>query len=266
MKHQLEETISQKEGEAAESPRVVVNSDGSVFERESQDIAKQVEEADKIVSDYLDMRFDGAYRIDISRQHRTSMALLHVYKGNRGRMDFPTISVRKGNAAVIHETTHVIAPNYNRFLAEGLAVYIQDKFSQQSVPPTFGQDLHGGASESELKLEDLIKETRDYYYYWSRRMSQSQERRNAYLHAGSFVKFLIENKAYGADEKSRLERFKKLYALADNGEGRMFDIAYGKPLPEMEKEWRSYISGQKQRSEMLEPMLAINQKPVSARL
>ena len=246
--------------QAAQITRAIVNSDGSVTESESQYFAKQVEEADRIASNYLGMRFDGTYRIDISRQHRTSRALLFVYKGERGYMEFPARSIERDNAAVVHEVTHVIAPNYNRFLAEGLAVYMQDKFSSKSVPPTFGKDLHAGASESELKLEDLIRETKDYFYYWSRRNIGTQEVINAYFHAGSLVKFLMENEAYGADEKARLERFKKLYALAEKGEGKMFDIAYGKSLPEIEKEWRSYITGQKQRSGLLEPLPAANQK------
>lgn len=246
--------------QAAQITRVIVNSDGSVTESESQYFAKQVEEADRIVSNYLSMRFDGTYRIDIGRQYRTSRALLFVYKGERGYMEFPTRSIERDNAAVVHEVTHVIAPNYNRFLAEGLAVYMQDKFSQKSAVPTFGKDLHAGASESELKLEDLIRETKDYFYYWSRRNIGTQEVINAYFHAGSLVKFLIENEAYGADEKTRLERFKKLYALAEKGEGKMFEIAYGKSLPEIEKEWRSYITRQKQRSGLLEPLPAANQK------
>ena len=51
--------------------------------------------------------------------------------------------------------------------------------------------------------------------------------RNAYFHAGSFVQFLIENDAFGVDEKLRLEKFKELYQLADKDNAKMFEIVYG---------------------------------------
>ncbi len=89
---------------------------------------------------------DGGFEIDVEDNRGPSMALLPAWRGNRGRMIFRAPTVRRAASAIIHEVTHVTAPNANRFLAEGLAVYAQKKLRGQAAYPNFGRDLHRRAS------------------------------------------------------------------------------------------------------------------------
>jgi hypothetical protein len=226
-----------------EHRKITFSTDGSVSASAAAQLAQEIRLADKIISEFLGVEYDGNYRVDIGVSYITSRALLHVYAGNRGYVEFPTLGVKKRNSAVMHEITHIIAPNYNRFLAEGLAVYVQEKFQSNEAPPIFGRDLHKGTSEQQpIPLVALIKETKDTAYFWSRKMVQSQQQRSAYFHAGSLVRFLIEHESFGKDEATRLEKFKRFYGLADRHQRQeIFEAVYGVSLVELESMWRSYI-------------------------
>ncbi len=54
-------------------------------------------------------------------------------------MEFPAWRVNAGKAAILHELAHVFFPNGNRFLAEGLAVYLQAGHWRQSGVSEFRQ-------------------------------------------------------------------------------------------------------------------------------
>jgi hypothetical protein len=56
-------------------------------------------------------------------------------------MEFPAHRVVAGDAAIAHELVHVLFPNAGRMLAEGLAVYLQNKVSRVPVYPNFGEPL-----------------------------------------------------------------------------------------------------------------------------
>lgn len=236
----ISERINEKRG-------ITVTTDGSVTEAEAKQFAKEIKLADSIVSEFLVTTYDGDYRVDISTRHITSRALIHVWAGNRGFVEFPTRNIKRQNAAIVHEVTHIIAPNYNRFLAEGLAVYTQERFQKNNAPPILSKDLHQGTAQQDvISLDDLIRETKDTFYYWSKAMSTTPENRNAYFHAGSLVKFLLENEYFGKEEKAKLEKFKRLYELANEGihGAKIFDVVYGIPMKEVEKMWRSYLKTQ----------------------
>ena len=216
-------------------PRVEVTIDDSLDKERALVWAKgyieEVQRAHRKVSDYLGMTFNGTYRLDIRESYKGAQI-----SGQSGNIKFPARYYK--SQPVVHEVTHVVAPNYNRFLSEGLAVYLQDKFSRDSVYPTFGIPLHPSVLISvEIPLERLIRETNDStYYFGSIAKTHTPEGKSAYLHAGYFVKFLIENDAFGDDENTRLDKFIKLYNLADKHYGaNMFKKVYGKSLTELEK-------------------------------
>lgn len=226
---------------------ITVTTDGSVTEAEVKRFGQEIKLADTVVSEFLGIQYDGDYRVDIGTRHRVSRALIHVWAGNRGFVEFPTRNIKRQNAAIVHEVTHIIAPNYNRFLAEGLAVYMQERFQKNNSPPILGRDLHQDTAQQDaIPLDDLIRETKDAFYYWSKAMSTTPENRNAYFHAGSLVKFLMENEYFGIDEKTRLEKFKSLYGLADEGRhgAKIFENVYGMEMKELENMWRSYLKKQ----------------------
>jgi len=80
-------------------------------------------------------------RIHVSSAYRISRALVPGHLGNRGFMEMPLRRVRDNSGALLHEVVHIYAPNPNRFLAEGLAVYLHTRLAGNRAPPNFGEDL-----------------------------------------------------------------------------------------------------------------------------
>jgi hypothetical protein len=82
------------------------------------------------------------FHIFVSETYPRSKALVPAWLGQRGWIEFPAHRVVAGEASIAHEIVHVLFPNGNRMLAEGLAVYLQDKlFPNIPVYPNFGDRL-----------------------------------------------------------------------------------------------------------------------------
>jgi hypothetical protein len=163
-------------------------------------------------------------RIHVDRSYRISKALIPSYRGNRGFMEMPLRGVRNNDGALLHEMVHIYAPNDNRFLAEGLAVYLHHKMAGNRAFPNFGNSLDAEARErlSQIESLDRLNAVRT-----PRPLGSVLNEQSAYILAGSFVGFLIEK--YGLPE------FRKLY------ESGTYESAYGKSLRELEKEWRGAL-------------------------
>ncbi|NKB21808.1 MAG: hypothetical protein GKS01_15050 [Alphaproteobacteria bacterium] len=141
------------------------------------------------------------------------------------------------NAAITHELTHVLAPNGNRFLAEGLAVYAQEHLKGLSAYPNDGEDIHTLAKEfsEQANLSDLDEQATP-----SSLSVDGLSVREAYLVSGSFVRYLIER--YG------MKKFRELYALSPfqsyrrnaGSSGRWKDV-YKKSLKSLEADWRAML-------------------------
>ncbi len=183
--------------------------------------------------------YKGALRIIVSADYRISKALIPAWRGSPGRMEFPARRVRNGSSAVIHEFVHVCAANQNRFLAEGLAVYLQSKLSTGRAFPNFGRSLHRLAAPYRsidlARLDAIGTPTRLL-------LIGELSGREAYLVAGSFVGYLIETHG--------LERFRRLYALTPlrpkerGGSGKVarYTAIYGRSLQLLVKNWRAFIA------------------------
>jgi len=165
-------------------------------------------------------------RIHVDSSYRISRALVPAYQGDRGFMEMPTQRVRNNDGALLHEIVHIYAPNDNRFLAEGLAVYLQDKMGGNGAFPNFARNLNVSALQ---RLSEVNSLTPLNSVQTPRPLSTVANQRTAYILAGSFVGFLTEK--YG------LPRFKTLYERGDYGK------VYGKSLQILEKEWRSALEG-----------------------
>ena len=157
-------------------------------------------------------------RIHVDDSYKISRALT---TGVRGFVEMPLSGVRAQRSALLHEIVHVYAPNRNRFLAEGLAVYLQDILGGNPAFPNFGKNLRAlarGRLSAMSSLEPLnsVKTPRP--------LGTVMQEQSAYILAGSFVGFLIEN--YG------VTMFRHLYEVGS------YDRAYGKSLTMLEKEWR----------------------------
>src|SRR5215470_6760285 len=81
-------------------------------------------------------------RVFVSWKYPFARSLVPQWTGDPGRMEFPAFRVAVGEAGALHELVHIYFPNANRMLAEGLAVYLQQKIGGNRAYPNFGEDLH----------------------------------------------------------------------------------------------------------------------------
>jgi len=135
--------------------------------------------------------------------------------------------VRGNSAPIIHEVTHIITRHEdNSFFSEGVAVYFQEKFGGNQAFPNFSESIN-----------DLMRRNKDQFIPITRLINDNEifgqvdteQRRLAYLTAGSFISFLVEK--YGEQKladlhNSRILNYKKVY---------------GKEINELEAEWKSYV-------------------------
>jgi hypothetical protein len=133
----------------------------------------------------------------------------------------PLRRVRENTGALLHEIVHIYAPNTNRFLAEGLAVYLHTKLAGNPAFPDFGEDLRSLAVRGLSGVEslDALNGVRT-----PRPLGTVMEEQIAYILAGSFVGFVIER--YG------LASFRSMYEMGN------YEQVYGKSLRTLEQEWR----------------------------
>jgi len=180
----------------------------------------------KKVEGFWGAAWNQPIRINVSSSYRISRALVPGYLGNRGFMEMPLRTVRNNTSALLHEIVHIYAPNDNRFLAEGLAVYVHAKLAGNPAFPNFGEDLRRLAARglSGIKSLEALNGVRT-----PRPLSAVMDEKNAYALAGSFVGFLIEGHG--------MTSFRGLYASEN------YEHWYGKSLDALEKEWRLNIQG-----------------------
>ena len=201
------------------------------------------------------------FKIIISDRYRISKSLVPAWSGRPGFMEFPTWRVASRRAAIMHELVHVFYPSGNRFLAEGLAVQLQDSIGGNPAFPNFGEPLHGIVFD---RLLEMTKSASDEDPLGLRQIQLAEldgiatpgpltlrvgdevygedQRGQAFVYpiAGSFVQFLIETRG--------IERFRSLYAqtplvpLARSvGSLDRWHDAYCVPLADLENEWKSMI-------------------------
>lgn len=160
----------------------------------------------------------------VSDRYKISRSLVPAWSGHAGHMEFPAWRVSSRKAAIAHELAHVFFPNGNRFLAEGLAVYLQAEIGGNPAFPNFGRPLHELVSEllremapklsrgdpkslEQIHLGELDKIATPsplvlrvgQEFYGEEPRGQAQ----IYKIAGSFVQFLIETRG--------LEKFHAIY-------------------------------------------------------
>jgi hypothetical protein len=176
------------------------------------------------VEEFWGATWNESIRINVSSSYRISRALVPGHLGNRGFMEMPLRRVRDNTSALLHEIVHIYAPNNNRFLAEGLAVYLHTKLAGNPAFPNFGEDLGGLAARalSGVKSLEQLNGVRT-----PRPLSTVMEEETAYTLGGAFVGFLIERHGLGL--------FRSLYETGK------YEKVYRKSLDTLEKEWRSSI-------------------------
>ena len=186
------------------------------------------------VRDWWGASFEGSISIQTNTERVLSMALIPAWRGERGQMIFGAKRVNAGEAATVHEMIHVYAPNANRFLAEGLAVYGHDLLGGPPAYPNFGKsldDIAGRSANRELAMTLERTPTPNPLE------SVSPEGEAI---AGSFVKFLIE--------RHGMDKFRGLYALTplapmqrDPGEPARWQQVYGESYESIVDAWLTML-------------------------
>jgi hypothetical protein len=164
-------------------------------------------------------------------------------------------------AAILHELVHVFFPNGNRFLAEGLAVHLQDSLGGNPAFPNFGKPLHRnvcelllektpptssedplGLGEVHLAELDLIPTPNPLTLRVGAEIYGEDKRGQAFVYpiAGSFVQFLLETRG--------IERFRSLYTqtqllplVLNAGSLDRWSDVYCMTFADLENEWKSMI-------------------------
>lgn len=177
------------------------------------------------VEDFWGATWSEPIRIHVDRGYRISRALVPAHFGNRGFLEMPLNRVLARDGALLHEIVHIYAPNANRFLAEGLAVYLHWKLAANRAFPNYGNDLNALARSeasgvASLSALDAVRTPTP--------LESVLNERSAYILAGSFVGFLIEREG--------LQAFRRLY------DGAGYDAAFGRPLAALEQEWRRALA------------------------
>src|SRR5215510_1391349 len=182
------------------------------------------------VREWWGATFEGSISIQTDTKRVLSMALIPAWRGERGQMIFGAKRVNAGEAATVHEMIHVYAPNANRFLAEGLAVYGHDLLGGPPAYPNFGKSLDGLAARS-VNREVAIALERTPTPNPLESVSKEGE-----AIAGSFVKFLIE--------RHGMDKFRTLYALTplvpmqrNPGEPARWQQIYGESFESIVNVW-----------------------------
>ena len=202
-------------------------------------------------------------QIVVSRKYRISRSLVPAWEGRVGSMEFPAWRVAARRSAIAHELVHVAFPNGNRFLAEGLAIYLQAEIGGNPAFPNFGRALHDAAIECMLAMKPArAGESRATDFDWIELADldkiatpnplaltigdtaygeEPRGQAHVYPIAGSFAQYLIEE--YGT------EKFRDLYRLtplvpreSHAGSPDRWTGAYELSLAELAGRWKSCLS------------------------
>jgi hypothetical protein len=195
----------------------------NVLQPDIQRVEKEAKKALASVCPILGIKYNDPIKIRIVKEAISSSI------GGVITLDINRIKAKK--APIVHEVTHIIAEHDdNRFFAEGLAIYFQERF---------GEDDHGQFSTKHRSLYDWVKAYKDRLMplkYLSNnndifRQLGTEKRKIAYLEAGSFFSFLVEK--YGE---------RKLRDL-HNASTLNYKKIYGRSLKELEFQWKMHILG-----------------------
>jgi len=141
----------------------------------------------------------------------------------------PILHLRDKSAVIIHEVTHIIAKHENNsFFSEGLAVYFQERFGEFHGFPNYSvplDDLVRNYKELLLQITKLQNDNRIFEQF------ETEQRRLAYIEAGSFINFLVVR--YGEQKLAELHNSKSLN----------YKEVYGIDIKSLEVEWKNYVLG-----------------------
>lgn len=207
-----------------------------------------------LASSNFSQSFSGNIHVEVSEYTPpVSQALIPAWKGCRGRMKFAALRARQGNAAILHELAHVYAPNQVRFLAEGYAVYLEEKIGNINAYPTFGSSIEARLRDTSLsalglvKLDDFDRVPVGTGVWLGDNVglnasipATSERRAYSYLVSASFVKFVVDS--YGLDKFHALYELTPLTpAASTQADSGRYKNVFGKFLSALQIEWLGWL-------------------------
>ena len=226
--------------------------------QEGQEFEREFAHRNKTLLEYFKKTdfttpFTGAIEVHVfDYTPPVSMSLVPSWHGHRGHMKFSAARVKGKIAAILHELTHVHAPNQVRFLAEGFAVYLEETIGNIRVYPTVGKSSEGAMLREPAAISAVNLEVFDQVSLGSGEELGKQVGLDAaisnevareaysYLVSATFVKYLISH--YG------LKKFKELYEttplmpkMVTPIDVNRYDLLFGKSLAKLQEEWLPWL-------------------------
>jgi len=150
-----------------------------------------------------------------------------ICNANGDIISVPILHARDKSAAIIHEVTHIMAYHENNsFFSEGLAVYFQERFGEFHVFPNYSVPLDDFVRNNQGQLLQITRLESDNNIF---AQFETEQRRMAYVEAGSFINFLVVK--YGEQKLAELHNSRSLN----------YKKVYGKGIEELDAEWKSYV-------------------------
>jgi hypothetical protein len=212
-------SITPKNKNVLEQQIIVSTELNNISQADIDGLKKEVREALKYITPILGIDYEKAIEIKIVNQGS-------ICSASGGVVSLLISHIRDKGSPVIHEVTHVIARHgHNSFFSEGLAVYFQERFGENPVFPNFSLPINDLIRMSKNQLIPITRLMNDNEIF---KQVETQQRKMAYLTAGSFTSFLVEK--HGEQKLADL----------NNSETLNYEKVYGKTIDELETEWKSY--------------------------
>ena len=203
-------------------PQITVSTklDG-VYQSDIESVKKETWKALTSIPPILGIEFKKIIKIDI-----VDYGICNT-KGDI--VTVPIAHIIDKSAAIVHEVTHIIAKHEsNSFFSEGVAVYFQERFGEFCVFPNYSVPLDDLVRSHNDQLLQISKLSNDKEIF---RQVETEERKIAYLEAGSFINFLVVK--YGEQKLAELHNSRSLN----------YKQVYGKEIEKLEVEWKNYVLG-----------------------
>ncbi len=211
--------------------------EGFIIHYQPSDLSPQ--ELEPLLSHFAQVREGVVAALELSPQPGFIPVYLIGSEGTSGVTEDGVIVLRREHFSqtygpVAHLVTRAlmrqVAQTSSLLLQEGVAVYMQERFREGRFYPAYGRplDLYCAGFLGLGMLLPLDRLEEPYAFGPTERPTvRKTSRWQAFIQAGSFVKYLIES--YGPAP------FKAAYA------GAGYEQAYGKSLVELEAEWRNTV-------------------------
>ena len=149
------------------------------------------------------------------------------------RILIPAAQLGNGKMVSAHELTHLLTQGWaNGLMKEGLAVYGQDHAGENPAWPNYGQDIHQAAWAEISAPAPLLRGPGDANNVLSTpHPGESRLRLAAYRVAGSWVRWLIEEKMAGD-----VRRFTATLYRSGN-----YKAVLGASFQQLRPHWRAFV-------------------------